>query len=318
MMGTPYYMAPEQAEDPRGVDTRADIYSFGATFYHALTGSPPFDGETAFTVLYKHKTEPLIPPKTRNPALSERTNELLERCLAKSPADRFPSFAEVLRHLQAAPAAASPWDASEDERLTDYLARFRSRRELYLRGHGLPVEGDTYEFPRGRILRLLVGDLVEQEVDVLVSSEDGHLTMGEEAPNATGVAAALRRAAGLAYVTEARRLVPVRPGRVAVTPAGNLKARFVFHGITLAGAVERRVCPSRDLIAEILLSCFYHADSFYVQTMAFPLLGTGAGGFSREVCLDTMFRYLARTLLHGLTTVREVRIVLYPARAPTS
>src|SRR5262249_12554646 len=60
VMGTPLYMAPEQAEDPHGVDTRADIYSFGATFYHALTGKPPFEGETAFSVLYKHKTEPLI------------------------------------------------------------------------------------------------------------------------------------------------------------------------------------------------------------------------------------------------------------------
>jgi serine/threonine protein kinase len=48
VMGTPHYRAPEQAEDPSGVDTRADIYSFGATFYHALTGRPPFEGETAF------------------------------------------------------------------------------------------------------------------------------------------------------------------------------------------------------------------------------------------------------------------------------
>src|SRR5262249_41620688 len=65
LMGTPYYMAPEQAEDPHGVDTRADVYSFGATFYHALTGSPPFEGHTAFTILYKHKTEPLISPRAR-------------------------------------------------------------------------------------------------------------------------------------------------------------------------------------------------------------------------------------------------------------
>jgi serine/threonine protein kinase len=62
MMGTPHYMAPEQAEDPRRVDTRADIYSFGATFYHVLTGRPPFEGDTGFSILYKHKTEPLIPP----------------------------------------------------------------------------------------------------------------------------------------------------------------------------------------------------------------------------------------------------------------
>src|SRR5262245_50215605 len=58
LLGTPYYVAPEQAEDPRGVDTRADVYSFGATFYHVLTGAPPFDGGTAFSILFKHKMEP--------------------------------------------------------------------------------------------------------------------------------------------------------------------------------------------------------------------------------------------------------------------
>jgi O-acetyl-ADP-ribose deacetylase (regulator of RNase III) len=97
-----------------------------------------------------------------------------------------------------------------------------------------------------------------------------------------------------------------------VTSAGALPARFVFHGITLEGPVEDRVCPSRDLISEILAACFYHADTLFVKTMAFPLLGTGTGGFSPEVCLDTMFRFLARMLLRGLTSVREVRIVLFP------
>src|SRR5262249_49102249 len=122
VMGTPYYMAPEQAEDPRGVDTRADIYSFGATFYHALTGVPPFDGATDFAVLFKHKTEPLAAPRSRNPHLSEHLSELLERCLAKSPGDRFQSFAEVERQLQPA-AHTSPWDEAPDEELAPYLAR---------------------------------------------------------------------------------------------------------------------------------------------------------------------------------------------------
>jgi O-acetyl-ADP-ribose deacetylase (regulator of RNase III) len=153
--------------------------------------------------------------------------------------------------------------------------------------------------------------MVEQQVDALVSSEDGHLTMGETVANARGVAAALRRAAGPGYPAGARRFVPVRPGRVVVTPAGELPARFVFHGITLEGPVEDRVCPSRDLISEILAACFYHADTLFVRTIAFPLLGTGTGGFAQEVCLDTMFRFLARMLLRGLTSVREVRLVLY-------
>src|SRR5262249_23985215 len=91
-MGTPHYMAPEQAEDPHGVDARADIYSFGATFYHVLTGQPPFQGETSFAILFKHKMEPLVSPQARNPLLSTRVSECLERCLAKSPNQRFTNF----------------------------------------------------------------------------------------------------------------------------------------------------------------------------------------------------------------------------------
>ena len=102
-MGTAFYMAPEQAEDPRSVDTRADIYSFGATFYHALTGKPPFEGPSQFTILFKHKTEIPIPPRSLRPELSERISNVIERCLAKSPGDRFASFAEVVKNLQPPP-----------------------------------------------------------------------------------------------------------------------------------------------------------------------------------------------------------------------
>ena len=75
-----------------------------------------------------------------------------------------------------------------------------------------------------------------------------------------------------------------------------------------------RIRPSRDLLNEIMESCFYHADSLGLQSLAFPLLGTGVGQFSREVCLDMMFHFLARRLARGVTIVKEVRIVLYAPR----
>lgn len=98
-MGTPWYMSAEQAEAPHDVDTRADIYSFGATFYHALTGRPPFDGGGLVSILYKHLTEPPVPPSKLNPRLSQRTSLLLEKCLAKQPADRFQTFGEIIAYL---------------------------------------------------------------------------------------------------------------------------------------------------------------------------------------------------------------------------
>jgi serine/threonine protein kinase len=306
VMGTPFYMAPEQWEDPRGVDTRADIYSFGATFYHALTGRPPFEGETPFSVLYKHKAEPLVSPLARNPAVSERTCDVLERCLAKAPADRFASFAELLRQLSPAAGSASPWAISDDRELAVYLDRYRARRLDYLNEFRRWNEDlDVYTFPRGQTLRIVRGDLVAQRVDVLVSSDTCDLAMNY------GVAGALRKVGGPALDCELDRQRPVRAGRAAVTTAGNLRARFVFHGVT-AGYVEGQpVRASRDLITEIMASCFYHADTYEVRSIAFPLLATGAQEFPRDVCLDTMFQFLARMFLRGLTSVREARIVLY-------
>jgi eukaryotic-like serine/threonine-protein kinase len=319
VMGTPYYMAPEQAEDPRNIDTRADVYSFGATFYHALTGRPPFDGPTAFTVLYKHKTEPLIPPRALNPEISQRTNDLLERCLAKSPSARFQSFADILRQLEPTPKVPFPWDASDDAELAPYLARYQVRRPTYLRvvapprerdaHEGEPLqEPDEYALPGKRSLLVVRGNLVDQEVDAIVSSADQFLSMD------WGVQEAIRERAGSVVYEEARRYVTglgVRPGRAVVTSGGRLKARFVFHGVTSGSFGGKRLRASRDLISEIMASCFYHADTLEVRSIAFPLLGTGAQRLPKEVCLDTMFRSLARMLLRGVTCVSEARIILF-------
>jgi O-acetyl-ADP-ribose deacetylase (regulator of RNase III) len=81
--------------------------------------------------------------------------------------------------------------------------------------------------------------------------------------------------------------------------------------VTVGYLQDQVVRPSRDLIVELLSSCFYHADTHNVRSIAFPLVGTGAQRFPRDVCLDTMFQVLARTLLRGLTSVRDARIVLF-------
>lgn len=306
LMGTPYYMAPEQAEDPRRVDSRTDIYSFGATFYHVLTGQPPFQGDTAFSVLFKHKTEPLISPRSHRADLSAPMGEILERCLAKSPSDRFSSFGEILKLLQRSLEGASPWASSEDAELAPYLARYRSRREAYLaERQSWNQDLDVYTFPHGRTLRILRGDIVVQQVDAVVSSDTSHLLME------WGVSQAIRTAAGYTVAVEAGRLAPVRPGRAVVTSGGALPARLVFHGATVGYLKDQIIRPSRDLLTEIMTSCFYHADTHDVRSIAFPLLGTGAMRFPRDICLDTMVQFLARILLRGLTTVGEARIVLY-------
>ena len=69
--GTPLYMAPEQAVGDRSLDARADIYALGAMMYFALTGQPPFTGESAFAVMMAHARDPVVPPSQVRPGVPE-------------------------------------------------------------------------------------------------------------------------------------------------------------------------------------------------------------------------------------------------------
>ena len=93
--GTPYYMAPEMLQ--RRGDARSDIYSLGVILYECLYGDVPFRGDSEWEVLRKHETaDPVFPP---NSLPADR--EVVLRCLAKRPEDRFASVGDLLRALQA-------------------------------------------------------------------------------------------------------------------------------------------------------------------------------------------------------------------------
>jgi serine/threonine protein kinase len=96
LLGTPDYLAPEQARNPLDVDARADIYSLAGTMYFLLTGKPPVDGETATEKMLRHCTDP--PPSLRaaRPDAPAALDAILTRMLAKSPADRPQTMAEVV------------------------------------------------------------------------------------------------------------------------------------------------------------------------------------------------------------------------------
>ncbi len=99
-MGTIDYMAPEQAEDSRVADHRADIYSLGCTLFYLLTGREPFDGPTALKRLMAHQQQP--PPKLRaaRPDAPIRLESVFQKMMAKRPADRPASMGEVIALLE--------------------------------------------------------------------------------------------------------------------------------------------------------------------------------------------------------------------------
>jgi len=95
-MGTPGYMAPEQAENAKGAGPSADIFAMGATLYNLLTGAAPFTGTTVLNVLKKTSDEPHVPVRQINPSVSRPTDVLIDTCLAKRPEARYAN-AGILR-----------------------------------------------------------------------------------------------------------------------------------------------------------------------------------------------------------------------------
>ena len=90
VVGTPQYFSPEQARG-QTLDGRADIYSLGVTLFKAATGVLPFQGEDWYEIARQHIEEPAPRPRAFNPALSRGIEHVILKCLAKDPAERYPT-----------------------------------------------------------------------------------------------------------------------------------------------------------------------------------------------------------------------------------
>jgi hypothetical protein len=99
-MGTPHYISPEQATEARTADARADIYSLGATLYHALVGATPFSGPSAIAIINAHINAPLPPPSAKRPDVPPELDRLVGRMMAKAPEARIQSMDEVIAELR--------------------------------------------------------------------------------------------------------------------------------------------------------------------------------------------------------------------------
>lgn len=98
-IGTVYYMSPEQARG-RKVDTRTDIYSFGAMLYELSTGKTPFNGDSPCDILVKHITDKPVPPRSINANIPVGLEQIILCAMSKSPDDRFDTAKEVLSHMK--------------------------------------------------------------------------------------------------------------------------------------------------------------------------------------------------------------------------
>lgn len=99
VLGTPKYMSPEQGQG-RQLDFKSDIYSLGATFYHILTGRPPFEADTSVQVLFKHATAQLVPMRSIVPTIPIEWDNVISRCMRKDPNDRYQHYEDLIGDLR--------------------------------------------------------------------------------------------------------------------------------------------------------------------------------------------------------------------------
>jgi serine/threonine-protein kinase len=96
VIGSPKYMSPEQARGLKNVDHRSDLWSLGVILFRAVTGSPPFDGESATDVIVKICSDPVPPASSIAPDLSPAVDAFFAKALARAPEDRFQSATELV------------------------------------------------------------------------------------------------------------------------------------------------------------------------------------------------------------------------------
>ena len=138
VIGTAQYLSPEQARGER-VDARSDLYSTGCLLYELLTGRPPFTGDSPVAIAYQHVRENPVPPSRVDPDVPPWADAIVLKAMAKSPADRYQTAADMRADLQRAasglPVAAAP------------PTRFDMYPQTQRMGTGAMMAGATSQIP---------------------------------------------------------------------------------------------------------------------------------------------------------------------------
>jgi O-acetyl-ADP-ribose deacetylase (regulator of RNase III) len=161
----------------------------------------------------------------------------------------------------------------------------------------------TYQFGESR-LTLEFGTITTSKAQALVSSDDYYLSMGG------GVSAALLRAGGPAIARHAAKLVPLAVGDVAVTTAGDLPARYLFHAVTRGPGGRAAPVTPAAIVERATARCIDLLDALGLSSIAFPAIGTGVAGFSLEDAAVEMAKVLGGRLT-ARAAPAEVTVYLF-------
>jgi serine/threonine-protein kinase len=267
--GTPMFIAPE-LWDGEPATARTDLYSAGATLHLLWQREPPFSAPTMLELARLHCEVPYRAPDCADPEAAY-FGAVLARLLAKDP-------------------AARPESALGAAHMLERIARPRPE----LRGHedGLARVGDL-------LIALEQRDIATARTDVIVSAANEKLDMR------TGVANALRRAAGDALERDAIAQGPVTMGQVVWTAPHALSCKEVAHA---SAALDGAICIQRAVLRTL-----FEAERRGHRSITFPALGTGVGGVPHGLGARLMIEAIRTFAAFAPTSLRSIRIAL-PAR----
>lgn len=170
------------------------------------------------------------------------------------------------------------------------------------------MQKSEYSINRSKFI-VQYGSLTKINADVLVSSDDNYLSMSG------GVSACIRDEGGTEIVNAARKAIPLSVGDVAVTTAGKLTARFIFHAVTID--YDKMLMPNEEIIRAATRKCMTLAESLEIKHIAFPALGTGVGRFPFSKAAEIMTKTISEHLL-GDTKINIVTLALYERESVTN
>jgi serine/threonine protein kinase len=143
VMGTPGFLAPEQAMDAKAVGKAADVFGMGATLYALLSGGPPFLGETTVQVIFATMNKAHVPIARVNPNVSRVTATLIDHCLAKNPQKRYADGAVLCEALRVCREALGHDDAQQQNAITQIVNLLHSGGAVSVQSAG-KGKGSTY------------------------------------------------------------------------------------------------------------------------------------------------------------------------------
>lgn len=153
-------------------------------------------------------------------------------------------------------------------------------------------------------IRIVEGDICDRDVDAVVNAANNQLRMGG------GVAGAIKRRGGREIEREAVAQGPIEIGECVATKAGALKARHVIH----AAVMGSDLATDAEKIRRATVSTLSLAKNMELESIAFPALGTGVGGFPLEECAQIMREAVREHASEG-TTLKTIEFVLFGRNA---